>query len=82
MIDQQHIVGRLLDRAGDALAVLRPEHERAQDQDVERALQQRQLFRAGLASGFHLTQACALVGLDVNPSQIEPAACMLARCGA
>ena len=38
MLDQQLFVGRLPDGPRDALAVLRAEDERAQDQQVERAL--------------------------------------------
>ena len=40
VLDEQHVVGGLLDGPRDALAVLRAEHERAQDQEVQRALEQ------------------------------------------
>ena len=54
---QQFLVGRLLDGARDALAVLRPEKERAQNEQVERALEE---FEAVFGSlwrflGRHLT---------------------------
>ena len=68
MVDEEHLVGGLLDRARDALAVLGPEHERAKNQEVECTLQQRELLMGIRASGFHLTQAYALLGLCVNPS--------------
>ncbi len=50
MIDQQRVLGLLHDRAGNALAVLRAEHQRAQDQQIERALQQRDAFLLGLVA--------------------------------
>ena len=40
VVHQQLVARRLLDRARDALAVLGPENEGAEDEDVERALQQ------------------------------------------
>ena len=57
MFYQQFLVGRLLDGARDALAVLRPEKERAQNEQVERALKE---FEAVFGSwwrflGRHLT---------------------------
>ena len=42
MLHQQFVVGAFLDGAGDALPVLRPQRQRAQDQQVEGSLQQRQ----------------------------------------
>jgi hypothetical protein len=41
VIDQQNLVGDLLNRAGDPLAVLAAEDESAQNEKVERALEQR-----------------------------------------
>jgi len=35
MVDDQHVVGLLLDRARDALSVLAAEDQRAEDQEVE-----------------------------------------------
>ena len=49
MVDEQHVPGCLLDGAGDALAVLRPERQDAQDQHIERALHERQLLLRGAA---------------------------------
>jgi hypothetical protein len=40
MINEQGGVGLLLDRAGDALPVLRSEQECPQDQQIKRALQE------------------------------------------
>src|SRR6266568_6681405 len=60
VFDQQLLVGRLLDRPRDALAVLRAENERAQDQQVERALQEFQPFC--FFSGRHMTRVCAPSG--------------------
>ncbi len=50
MIDQQRILGLLHDRAGDALTVLRAEHQRAQDQQIQRALQQRDALFSALSA--------------------------------
>ena len=44
MIHHEHVVRLRLNGPGDALAVLRPEHERSQDQQVERALQMSAVF--------------------------------------
>ena len=38
MLDQQLFIRRLLDRPRDALPVLRPENQRAQNQQVQGAL--------------------------------------------
>src|SRR3954462_9374711 len=54
VLDQQLVVGGRLDGARDPLPVLRAEYQRAQDQDVERALHQHQAL--GILSGRHLTQ--------------------------
>ena len=40
LLDLQHVVRIALDGLGDGVAVRRPEQQRAQDQQVERALQQ------------------------------------------
>ena len=40
MIDQQRLVGLRFDRPRNPLPVLRAEHQRAQDQQIERPLQQ------------------------------------------
>ena len=40
MVDEQGLAGALLDDARDALPVVGAERERAQDQEVERALQE------------------------------------------
>src|SRR5262249_27092061 len=74
VVDQQLAAGRRLDRVRDALAGLRAEEQRAEDEHVERALQQRDLVAVGRASGFHLTQEWAIDGLDVNPSGLTSAA--------
>jgi hypothetical protein len=39
MLDEQLFVRRFLDGAGDPLAVLRSEDERAENQQIQRALQ-------------------------------------------
>ena len=57
MIDQQDVIGGLLNGARDALTVLRAKKEDSQNEHVERALQERELFAVAGASGFHLTQA-------------------------
>jgi hypothetical protein len=63
-----HRLTSCLDRARDALAVLRTEDTSVRRmRHVERALQQRELFLVVGASGFHLTQAWTALGLDVNP---------------
>ena len=54
MIHEQLVLGGLLDRARDPLAVLRAEDERAEDQHVERALHEHQAV--AIFSGRHLTQ--------------------------
>jgi hypothetical protein len=54
VIDKKRIFGLLLDRAGDALPVLRSKQERAQDQQVESTLQEGHLGSFFL-SGRHAT---------------------------
>ena len=61
MIDQQRVFGLLLDGARDALAVLRAEDQHAKDQEVERALEQRDAVRLG-RSGRHSTRVCHVLG--------------------
>ena len=41
VLHQQFVAGAFLDLAGNALAVLRPEQEGAEDQQIERTLQER-----------------------------------------
>jgi hypothetical protein len=50
VVDEQQVVGMALDRLANAVAVHRPEEQRAQDQEVERPLEQR---RAGRGLGLH-----------------------------
>src|SRR6266446_592808 len=57
MFDQQRIFRRLLNCPRDTLPVLRAEYQGAQDEQVQRALQQRQPFF--FFSGRHATQAYA-----------------------
>ena len=45
MLDLENIVGTLLDGVGDGVAVRRPERQRFQDQQIERALEQLALHR-------------------------------------
>src|SRR5207248_8279497 len=54
VLDEELLVGGLLDGVRDALAVLRPPDEGAEDQQIQRALQQLELFL--VLSGQHLTQ--------------------------
>src|SRR5262249_61578252 len=53
VLDEEDVVGGLLDRARDPLAVLGPEHQGAEDEQVERALDEGQPL--GVVSGRHLT---------------------------
>ncbi len=53
MLHQQHLLGLVFDRQRDALAVIRAELQRAQDQHIERALEQ--CGAGGVFSGEHLT---------------------------
>jgi len=54
MLDQQLFVRRFLDGARDPLAVMRSKDQCAQDQQVQRALQQLELFLILL--GRHITR--------------------------
>jgi len=54
MLDQRFFVRRFVDGTRDPLSVLRPKDQRAQDQQVQSALQQRELFFVLL--GRHFTQ--------------------------
>src|SRR6185369_12026002 len=47
VVHQQHVFGGLLDRGGNAVPVLRPEDERPQDEEIERALEQLNAIRVG-----------------------------------
>ena len=67
VLDEQHTVGLRLDGAGDALAVLRAEDQRAQDEQIERALQMGGVCRVGALSDRHSTQVFARLGSTVNP---------------
>src|SRR5262249_6907346 len=60
VFDQQLVAGGLLNRPRDALAVLRPEYQHPQDQQIERALEQREAFL--FFSGRHFTRVCARSG--------------------
>ena len=40
MVDEQLLLRLLLDRASDALAMLRTEEQRPEDEEIERALEQ------------------------------------------
>jgi hypothetical protein len=51
VIDKQHIFRLLLDRPRDPLPVLCSEEECAQDEEVERPLQEGNAFIAGLSGG-------------------------------
>ena len=59
MIDQKNILGIQLNGVGDALAVLRAEHQDTEDEEVERPLQECDAVR------FFTIQH--IVGLDANP---------------
>jgi hypothetical protein len=71
MIDQQRILRLLLNRARDALSVLRAEDERAEDEEIERALQDRDalLFRL---SGRHTTGVCTRSGRESTRATETP----------
>jgi hypothetical protein len=56
VIHEQHVLRLLLDVAGDRLAVARSPDEGFQDQQVERALQERDAFGISV-SGRHSTRA-------------------------
>ena len=62
VIDDQDVVGLVLNRARDGLSVLRAEDERAQDQQVERALQVRGVLAVGPLSDRHSTRVCVCSG--------------------
>jgi hypothetical protein len=53
VLDEQHVLGGLLYRPGDPLTVLGSEHEGAQDQDIEGALEKGDAV--GVVPGRHLT---------------------------
>jgi hypothetical protein len=55
VVHNQHIVGIVLDEPRDSLAVLRPEHERFENQQVERPLQMRGVGTVGALSDRHST---------------------------
>lgn len=65
MLDEELFLGRLLNGARDTLAMLRPENQGAQDEQVQRALQQFQPFFLFL--GRHLTQLSAFSGKLSTP---------------
>jgi len=44
VIDQQNVFGLFLNGAGDTQPVFETEYQGAQDEEIERALQQRDLF--------------------------------------
>ena len=60
MFDEKFLFGRLLNGAGNPLAVLWSEDQRAQDEQVQRALQELESFRA--VWGRHLTRVLRLLG--------------------
>jgi hypothetical protein len=68
VFDDQHVVRLQLDRPRDALAVLRAMQQRAQDQQIERALQVCAMLAVGAFSYRHSTQALSTLGSNVNPS--------------
>jgi hypothetical protein len=45
VLDEEFVVGGLLDGAGDSLPVLGAENESAQDEEVERSLREFEAFR-------------------------------------
>jgi len=59
-IDQQFVVGRLLDRAHDRVAVLRLEDQRPENRQIEGSLQEVERL-VGL-TGRHLTEAWIHLG--------------------
>src|SRR4029078_3415489 len=54
----------------NALPVLRTEDEGSQDEDIERALQQREQRLVARAPGFHPTHSMRWLGLGVNLRQV------------
>src|SRR5262249_22667873 len=56
VIDDEDVVGLALDEAGDALAVLRAQDERPQDEQVERPLQMGRVLAIGPLSDRHSTR--------------------------
>src|SRR5256886_15904174 len=56
VIDDEDVVGLLLDDPGDPLPVLRAEDERPEDEQVERALQMRAVLAVHSFSNRHSTQ--------------------------
>jgi hypothetical protein len=68
MLDEQPVLGGLLNGAPDTLPVLRAEDQRPQDQQVERSLQEFQSFSFLL--GRHITQVSTFwVGCQPNKSR-------------
>ena len=55
MIHDEDVVGLALDRPRDGLPVLRPEDQRPEDQQVERALQVGGIFAVGAFPDRHST---------------------------
>ena len=49
MIDEQGVFGLLLNRAGDALHMIRSENQLAENQQIQCSLQQRDAFCSDLA---------------------------------
>src|SRR5215470_3661303 len=60
MLDEEFLFRGLLDGAGNSLPVLRSKDESAEDQEIERALEQFKPFR--FFSGRHSTRACTPSG--------------------
>jgi len=58
VIDDEDVVGLLLDDAGDPLPVLRAEDQRPEDEEVEGALQVGAVFAVRSLSDRHSTQVC------------------------
>jgi hypothetical protein len=50
VINQELVVGRLLDARGDPMAVLGPQNERLQDEQVERSLEELDAILIGHSS--------------------------------
>src|SRR5215467_3093038 len=69
MIDDENIVGLLLDGPGNALSVLSSEQQRPENQKVKRALEMSRVFAIGSFSYRHSTQVCPDSGRmsTINP---------------
>src|SRR5262245_9434224 len=62
VVDNQHVARLRLDRARDALSVLRAEDERPEDQEIQRALEVRRMLAIGALSNRHSTRVCVCSG--------------------